>query len=83
VYAFFSISGYLIPFLLERYSHRNFLIKRTLRIFPTAVTGLIIILAFYYFSSTEESSKFDMKSLAMNFLLLAEFTQGPFIDGVF
>lgn len=39
---FFLISGFVIPFSLEHYSIKQFLVKRFFRIFPTYMTGLAI-----------------------------------------
>jgi peptidoglycan/LPS O-acetylase OafA/YrhL len=80
---FFSISGYLIPFSLERYGVTKFLLKRTLRIFPTAITALFIIIIFYMLFDQESLKNFSVGSIALNFLLLAEITKGPFFDGVY
>jgi len=80
---FFSISGYLIPFSLERYGFTKFLLKRTLRIFPTAITALLIIIIFYMLFDQGSLKKFNFESIILNFLLLAELTKGPFFDGVY
>lgn len=80
---FFSISGYLIPFSLERYGFIKFLLKRTLRIFPTAITALFIIIIFYVLFDQESLKNFSVSSIILNFLLLAEMTKGPFFDGVY
>lgn len=69
---FFLISGFVIPFSLQKNSGAGFLLARALRIFPTYLACLGIGLLAVYLSSRYWQLQFllDIQRLAMNALLV-------------
>jgi peptidoglycan/LPS O-acetylase OafA/YrhL len=47
---FFLISGFVIPFSLERYNRRAFIVGRIFRLYPTYAAGLTLSIAAVYLS---------------------------------
>ena len=48
---FFLVSGFVIPFSLERHSRLGFLVARVVRLWPTYLAGLTLTICFYALSS--------------------------------
>ncbi len=81
---FFLISGFVIPFSLNRLAPVKFLVARLLRIYPTYIVASLIMLALVYLSSRYWGQPFSMAldRLFANLLLLQGNLHYPSIDMV-
>ena len=84
VAVFFLISGFVIPFSLEKLGRLKFLVARLCRIFPTYWTATLLTLAAIHLSTGHWGSKFYITSdqITWNLLLLHELMNVPSIDMV-
>ncbi|WP_426809321.1 acyltransferase family protein [Pseudomonas sp. WOUb67] len=81
---FFLISGFVIPFSLNRLEPAKFLVARFLRIYPTYIVASLIMLGLVYLSSRYWGQAFTMPwdRLFANLLLLQGNAHYPSIDMV-
>lgn len=81
---FFLISGFVIPFSLNRLEPAKFLVARFLRIYPTYIVASLIMLGLVYLSSRYWGQAFAMPwdRLIANLLLLQGNAHYPSIDMV-
>ncbi len=81
---FFLISGFVIPFALERQSNLEFAIGRIFRIWPTYIAGLCVSLISLALAAFIFNIPFlpTTKSILSNALLIFDFTGDSSIDGV-
>ena len=81
---FFLISGFVIPFSLDKYPPIKFLINRFFRIYPTYWIGLGIGLVCLYINSLLYTSNFnfDLGYLMKQAFLVRDLFWIPSIDGV-
>jgi len=79
---FFLISGFVIPFSLNRLAPGPFLIARLLRIYPTYIVASLIMLTLVYLSSRYWGQAFSMPldRLLANLLLIQDNLSSPSID---
>ncbi|WP_459208216.1 acyltransferase family protein [Pseudomonas sp. MLB6B] len=79
---FFLISGFVIPFSLNRMTPRPFLVARLLRIYPTYIVASFIMLGLVYLSSRYWGQTFAMPldRLLANLLLVQGNASYPSID---
>lgn len=81
---FFLISGFVIPFSLQKLSLPGFLVNRVLRIFPTYICclglGTLAIWASAHYWG--RAFDYDLKLLAANALLVHNLTNYPSMDAV-
>ncbi|MGU7813865.1 acyltransferase family protein [Burkholderia sp. AW49-1] len=84
VAVFFLISGFVIPFSLEKLGRMKFLAARLFRIFPTYWTATLLTLAAIHLSTEHWGSKFYItpNQITWNLLLLHEQMNVPSIDMV-
>ncbi|MFJ4157059.1 acyltransferase family protein [Pseudomonas sp. NPDC089752] len=82
VSVFFLISGFVIPFSLNRLAPRQFLVARFLRIYPTYIVGSLVMLALVYLSSRYWGQAFSMPMdrLLANLMLIQGNVAQPTID---
>lgn len=68
---FFLISGFVIPFSLSKFTPREFLISRSLRIYPTYLAGSAVTLLSVWLSSQYWNKEFsiNLKDLLFNLSL--------------
>ena len=81
---FFLISGFVIPFSIERFSRIQFLIARFFRIWPTYMVGLScsligLCISIWYFDVTWP---YDIRQILYQILLIRDIFWVPSIDGV-
>ncbi|MGY6251879.1 acyltransferase family protein [Paraburkholderia caledonica] len=81
---FFLISGFVIPFSLERLSAARFLAARAFRIYPTyfACIGLSVAAAWLSSRYWHQPFTFDRHSVVFNALLIHNFYGIPSVDMV-
>lgn len=82
---FFIISGFVIPFSLNKVNWRGFLIARFLRIYPTYICGLSITIILISISSWYFNNPFpySLKEVFIQYCLgLRDFFQSKNIDGI-
>jgi peptidoglycan/LPS O-acetylase OafA/YrhL len=81
---FFMISGFVIPFTLQRRSRSAFLMARALRIWPTLIVGLLIASVAVACGSWIERRPlpWTVLDLLANISLLGNYLAMPRIDGV-
>ena len=81
---FFLISGFVIPFSLERLGPRRFLIQRALRLYPTYAVGLGLTCgAVALYTATHELPfKVTWGMYFKNVSLLRDWFKGQGIDGI-
>lgn len=79
---FFLISGFVIPFSLNRLAPGPFLVARLLRIYPTYIVASLVMLALVYLSSRYWGQSFSMPldRLLANLLLIQGNASAPSID---
>jgi peptidoglycan/LPS O-acetylase OafA/YrhL len=53
---FFIVTGYLMPFMMEKYSRKEFLINRFFRIYPTLILSILLTGIFLYLTQGIEYS---------------------------
>lgn len=82
VASFFLVSGFVIPFTLEKSGRRSFLIARLFRIYPTYVVSLCVALLAVYASSVYWHMGFpwDVRTIIANGLLVHEYHGLPSVD---
>ncbi|QHG63832.1 acyltransferase family protein [Pseudomonas putida] len=82
VSVFFLISGFVIPFSLNRLAPKQFLVARFLRIYPTYIVGSLVMLALVYLSSRYWGQAFSMPMdrLLANLMLIQGNVAQPTID---
>lgn len=82
---FFLVSGFVIPFSIERYSRGGFVVGRLFRIAPTYVVGFLsgVAALFYSSQSLGEQFGYSLSEIARHiFPGLRQFLSAPSIDGV-
>lgn len=82
---FFLISGFLTPYLFERYTTRSMFLKnRFFRLWPTYVVGLILNILFVWGACVynDINFPFTVPELSTSFLGLRDILGYPFITGV-
>jgi len=81
---FFLISGFVIPYSLQKNSKAGFLLHRALRIFPTYAASLALGTLAIYLSARYwgQSYTYDTKVLAANALLVHNLLNLPSMDAV-
>lgn len=80
---FFLISGFVIPFSLERRTLRGFVVRRFFRLYPTlwlciAITVLVVVLL-----SGRGGFPYSLTTLVTNALLVNVYTGHPHVDPVY
>lgn len=77
---FFLISGFIIPFSLQKKSSLTFLIARAIRIYPVYIVSafLTMLLGFIFYNWDYRSILLFLKSIT----LFRDWIGGPAIDGV-
>lgn len=82
VAVFFLISGFVIPFSLNRLAPGQFLVARFLRIYPTYIVGSLVMLGLVYLSSRYWGQAFSMPldRLLANLMLIQGNVAQPTID---
>lgn len=63
---FFIVTGYLMPFMMDRYTRVQFLINRLFRIMPVLIMSMLIIGLFVYIT---EDISYNLKSYIGSFTL--------------
>ncbi len=81
---FFLISGFVIPFSLERQSRLGFLVARVLRIWPTYVAGFAVAVAAIALSAHWHGMPlpFARGTVPLQALFVSDIAWRPTIDGV-
>jgi peptidoglycan/LPS O-acetylase OafA/YrhL len=82
---FFVLSGFVISFSIMRESRKTFLIRRTMRIYPTYILGFLLMMAALWIASqlTERPFKYTADHLAIHTLILLRGIVGyARIDGI-
>lgn len=81
---FFLISGFVIPFSIERQSRLGFLVARALRIWPTYLAGFAVSVAAIVISARWHAMPlpFAWSSVALQSLFVGDLAWRPTIDGV-
>lgn len=79
---FFLISGFVIPFSLQRATPVEFLLSRTFRIYPTYIVGSAVMLLIVWLSATYWGAYFsiDLDRLIANLFLVHADMRYPTID---
>ena len=82
---FFLISGFVIPFSLQRYDWKAFAVGRFFRLYPTYAAGLTLCIAAIYLSSLYFGGGFPYSAseVALHYLLgVRDLASSTSIDGI-
>ncbi|MGO2458747.1 MAG: acyltransferase family protein [Ewingella sp.] len=82
---FFLISGFVIPFSLEKKTRRGFLLARFIRIYPTYLVASMIMLCMLWLTSKyywNKPAEFDIPSIIANLTLTQSIFNKTSIDAV-
>ena len=84
VSVFFLISGFVIPFSLQKYSRLQFMLARLMRIVPTYAVGCFISCLAIYYAVIHYGTQFPytIKQVLVNMFLIRDLFGGPSLDGV-
>jgi peptidoglycan/LPS O-acetylase OafA/YrhL len=80
---FFLISGFVIPFSLERRTLRGFAVRRFFRLYPTLWLCIGITVVFVAVLSTRSGFPYSVPTLITNGLLVNVYTGHPHVDPVY
>jgi peptidoglycan/LPS O-acetylase OafA/YrhL len=80
----FLISGFVIPFSLERNGIRAFLVRRFFRIYPSYVCSLLLVLGALWLKSCAGAQPFpySLQTILMNAFIVQDLTGTPSVDGI-
>jgi peptidoglycan/LPS O-acetylase OafA/YrhL len=84
VASFFVISGFVIPFTLERRSSAAFVVARVMRLWPTLIVAMLVAAGAIAFGSWLEDRPLPFTALDVlaNMTLLGNYFGAPRLDGV-
>lgn len=79
---FFLISGFVIPFSVEKTGRLQFLVSRAFRIYPTYIVSLAVALSVVWASSRYWGKPFqwDLSTILQNMTLVHTLTGAPSVD---
>jgi peptidoglycan/LPS O-acetylase OafA/YrhL len=80
---FFLISGFVIPFSLERRNLRGFVVRRFFRLYPTLWLCIAVTTTFVVLLSTRGGLPYSFATVVTNGLLVNVYTGHPHIDPVY
>ena len=80
---FFLISGFVIPFSLERRTLRGFVVRRFFRLYPTLWLCIAVTVVFVVLLSTRSGLPYSFATLVTNGLLVNVYTGHPHVDPVY
>ncbi len=80
---FFLISGFVIPFSLERRNLRGFVVRRFFRLYPTLWLCIAVTATFVVLLSARGGLPYSFATVVTNGLLVNVYTGHPHIDPVY
>ncbi|MEA2686332.1 MAG: hypothetical protein QOE93_1527 [Actinomycetota bacterium] len=85
IFLFFLVSGFVIPFSLERRTASGFLVRRFFRVYPTLWVALGITLSVLALQAflTDAAFPFGKKDIAASAGLVAGYVGRPWVDSIY
>jgi len=85
IFLFFLVSGFVIPFSLERRTVQGFLVRRFFRVYPTLWVGMAFTLGVLALQAylLDAAFPFGKKSIASSAALVSVYVGQPWVDSIY